>query len=175
MCIRDRNITISSSVNGATQYIRLSGNPAQTVQTQSPIAAVYDGANSISTGTVRFTNANNISFSINGQTISGSVAAPIPIGTAVKAVASIGSTGTITRYAPEDHQHAGVAAFAVTNAGNTLGNTRSQVGTLYLAASGAITASQSTAAAGNDTVWLSVAAQSVQSAIKGFGASNTGN
>lgn len=37
--------------------------------------AIYDGANSISTGTIRFTNANGVSFSINGQTISASVAA----------------------------------------------------------------------------------------------------
>lgn len=37
--------------------------------------AIYDGANSITTGTIRFTNANGVSFSINGQTISGSVAA----------------------------------------------------------------------------------------------------
>lgn len=38
------------------------------------LAAVYDGANSISSGTIRFTNANGVSFTINGQTISGSVA-----------------------------------------------------------------------------------------------------
>ncbi len=49
--------------------------PTQTVQTQSLIAGLYDGVNSISTGTVRFTNANGVSFSIDGQTISGSVAA----------------------------------------------------------------------------------------------------
>lgn len=48
--------------------------PVQTAQTQSNIQAVYDGANSISTGTIRFTNANGVSFSINGQTISASVA-----------------------------------------------------------------------------------------------------
>lgn len=107
-------------------------------------------------------NGTNATGTIASGAISVSVAAPIPIGTNVKAVASIGSTGTITRYAPEDHQHRGVAAFAVTNTGNTLGDTRSQVGTLFIAASGAITASQSTAAAGNDTVWLSVAAQTVQ-------------
>jgi hypothetical protein len=268
------NVTIGSSVNGATQYIRLSGNPAQTVQTQNLIAASLSGNTAgvlalVSSGTMIFAGGNNITLSQNGQsvTISGanaggaqtgisgivvsdttytsgtvsfsnagnitisssvngatqyirlSVAADAPIGTNVKAVASVGSTGTITRYAPEDHQHAGVAAFAVTNTGNTLGNTRSQVGTLFLAASGGITASQSTAAAGNDTVWLSVAApvaQTVQtqsliaavydgansistgtvrftnangvsfsvngqtvsgsiSAIKAFGASNTGN
>lgn len=67
-------VTIGSSVNGATQYIRLSV-ANQTVQTQSLIAALYDGANSISTGTVRLTNANGVSFSINGQTLSASVAA----------------------------------------------------------------------------------------------------
>lgn len=119
-------------------------------------------------------NGTNASGTLASNSWSVSVAAPIPIATAVKAVASIGSTGTITRYAPEDHQHAGVAAFAITNTGNTLGNTRSQVGTLFLAASGAITASQSTAAAGNDTLWLSVAAQS---AVAGhaLGVSNTGN
>jgi len=49
--------------------------PTQTAQTQSLIQAVYDGVNSISTGTIRFTNANGVSFSVNGQTISGSVAA----------------------------------------------------------------------------------------------------
>ena len=56
--------------NGSIQL-----SATQTVQTQSLIAGIYDGANSISTGTVRFTNANGVSFSINGQTLSGSVAA----------------------------------------------------------------------------------------------------
>ncbi len=57
--------------NGSIQF----SVPVQTAQTQSNIQAVYDGANSISTGTLRFTNANGVSFTINGQTISGSVAA----------------------------------------------------------------------------------------------------
>jgi hypothetical protein len=63
---------VSISVNGSTISI---GAPNQTAQTQSNIQAVYDGANSISTGTIIFTNANGVSFSVNGQTISGSVAA----------------------------------------------------------------------------------------------------
>ena len=37
------------------------------------IQAVYDGANSISSGTIRVTNANGVTLSINGQTLSGSV------------------------------------------------------------------------------------------------------
>lgn len=45
------------------------------VHTSSPrIQAIYDGANSISTGTIRYTNANGVTFSINGQILSGSVA-----------------------------------------------------------------------------------------------------
>lgn len=217
------NITINSSVNGATQYIKLSGNAAQTNQSAIKGFGVSNtgataGNTGISTGidwviagsnlltlsqstaaggpntvwlqhpawlttamasnrgtdfvqaTAGF-NGTNASGTIASNAISVSVAAPIPIGTAVKAVASVGSTGTITRYAPEDHQHAGVAAFAVTNTGNTLGNTRSQVGTLFIAASGGITASQSTAAAGNDTIWFSVAtpiAQTAQTGISGI-------
>ena len=35
---------------------------------------LYDGANSITSGTARFTNANGVSFTFNGQTISASVA-----------------------------------------------------------------------------------------------------
>jgi len=46
---------------------------AQSAQTQSNIAGIYDGANSISTGTVQFSNANGVSFGINGQTITASV------------------------------------------------------------------------------------------------------
>jgi hypothetical protein len=64
----------AASVGYSNGSIQLSV-PVQTAQTQSNIAGVYDGVNSISTGTIRFTNANGVSFSINGQTISGSVAA----------------------------------------------------------------------------------------------------
>ncbi len=46
--------------------------PTQTAQTQSNIQAVYDGANSISTGTIRFSNSNGVSFGINGQTLTAS-------------------------------------------------------------------------------------------------------
>jgi len=46
--------------------------PTQSVQTQSNIQALFDGVNSISTGTVRFSNSNGISFGINGQTITAS-------------------------------------------------------------------------------------------------------
>lgn len=165
------SLTVSQiTSNNGSHTLRLSVGNYLTTAMASNRASDFVQATAVFNGT-------NATGTIASNAISVSVAAPIPIGTNVKAVASIGSTGTITRYAPEDHQHVGVAAFAVTNTGNTAGNTRSHVGTFYLAASGGITASQSTGAAGNDTVWLSVAApvaQTNQSAIKAFGVSNTG-
>ena len=35
--------------------------------------AIYDGANSISSGTARFSNSNNVSFGFNGQTVTASI------------------------------------------------------------------------------------------------------
>lgn len=58
------------------------------------IQAVYDGANSISTGTIRFTNANGVSFSINGQTVSGSIATTYA-GTGVTTAGGAGLSATL--------------------------------------------------------------------------------
>src|SRR5260221_4306680 len=92
-------------------------------------------------------NSNNFSFGLSGSTVTASYTVP----------------------AGRGH------GLGVSNTRNTLGKTGTQsTGTVVFAASGAITASQSTGA-GISTIWYSVAAQSNQSAIKGFGASNTGN
>lgn len=64
---------VSFGTNGST--VTATVTFAQSVQTQSNIQGIYDGANSISTGTIRFSNANGVSFGINGQTLTGSVAA----------------------------------------------------------------------------------------------------
>src|SRR6185369_12957122 len=63
---------LSAGWSGSTLQLSV---PTQTAQTQSNIAGFYDGANSISTGTVRVSNANGVSFGINGQTLTASVAA----------------------------------------------------------------------------------------------------
>jgi hypothetical protein len=92
-------------------------------------------------------NSNNFSFGLSGSTVTASYTVP-----------------TVSGH-----------GLGVSNTGNTLGNTGTQsTGTIVFAGSGAITASQSTGV-GISTIWYSVAAQSNQSAIKGFGASNTGN
>jgi hypothetical protein len=55
--------------NGSVQI-----SASQSAQTQSNVQALFDGANSISTGTARFSNANGVSFGINGQTVTASIA-----------------------------------------------------------------------------------------------------
>ncbi len=85
------NIVLSQNGNAVT----ISGS-AQSAQTQSNIQAFYDGINSISTGTVRFLNSNGVSFGINGQTITASVAAGGGgNGVAISAGGGLFSTGTL--------------------------------------------------------------------------------
>ena len=60
---------VSISVNGST----ISIGASQSAQTQSLIQALYDGHNSITTGTISLASANGVTFSINGQTLSASV------------------------------------------------------------------------------------------------------
>jgi hypothetical protein len=153
------NITISSSVNGATQFIKLSGNAAQT--TQSAIKA-FGVSNTGST-------AGNTGISTG---IDWVVAASGNV-TASQSTAG-GGPNTVWISVPAQSAVPG-HALGVSNTGSTAGNTGTgSTGTIVFAASGNITASQSTGA-GISTIWYSVPAQTTQSAIEGFGVSNTGN
>jgi hypothetical protein len=91
--------------------------PVQTAQTQNNIQAIYDGANSISTGTIRFVNANGVTFSINGQTISGSVAAQTNQSIGLYAVSNTtGASSSTTADARSlSFQGAGVASVGYSN------------------------------------------------------------
>ena len=83
---------------------------------------------------------------------------------------------TITISGPTQSNQPAVNALGVSNTGTTLGNTGTSSGiTWVFAGSGNITASESTAGGGPNTIWYSVPAQTNQSAIKGLGVSNTGN
>ena len=68
------------------------------------------------------------------------------IGTSIEAVASASSVGTVTRYAPEDHRHAGLNTISII--GNTSGTTTAGAGSIILAGGPNITLSASTAAGG---------------------------
>lgn len=118
------------------------------------------GTTSNNLSAVTFANSNNISFGLNGSVVTATVT--WPIATQVYDVGSVGSTGTVTRYAPEDHRHAGIVRNGVSNVGNTLGNTGASHGQFIFAASGNATASMSTGAGGIHTIWYSVAPQTNQ-------------
>ena len=115
------------------------------------------GNTSGTTGTVGsrllIVGGNNITISqsINGQsatlTVSGGAGGGGPsIATSVNPVASASSVGTVTRYAPEDHRHAGVIQAQIS--GNTSNTSNAIVGSLVLAGGNNITLSWLKAATG---------------------------
>jgi hypothetical protein len=152
------NVAFLSNANGVT--FGAAGNVITASVAAGPSAGIgglaVNAATTYTSGTVVFSNANGVTFGTNGQTVTASVVGGGGvIATAVYEVASAGSTGTVTRYAPEDHRHAGVAAMGVSNTGNTAGNTASRQGTWVIAGTNGVTVSASSGAAGVHTVWLS--------------------
>jgi hypothetical protein len=114
-------VTIGSSVNGASQYIRLSVNTS------------YLASN---------VSSNYVHVSGSATTISGVTTANV-VGT------------NSTRWAMEDHQHAGVYGAGVSTGGNTAGNTAAErPGRWIFAGSNAITLSQETAANSAQTIHI---------------------
>lgn len=115
---------------------------------------VSAGTTSNNLSAIVFSDSNNVSFGLNGSTITG--------------------TATFA----QSNQSA-IKALGASNTGNTAGNTGLSTGIDWVfAGTNGITVSESTAAGGPNTLWLSgvtTAAQTNQSAIKAFGASNTGN
>lgn len=100
-------------------------------------------------------NGTNASGTIASNNISVSVATPVPIATTVNPVASANSTGTVTRYAPEDHRHAGIAAIGISTAGNSAGTSGSNVGSYWFQGGNSITLSQITSNNGSHTIIVS--------------------
>lgn len=104
-----------------------------------------------------FANSNGVSFGLDGSTVTATVSTYSTVGTAttVYPVASANSVGTITRWAAEDHRHAGIGAFGISSEGNTAGTTGSQQGTYWLQGGNNITISQITSNNGSHTAILS--------------------
>lgn len=146
------NITISSSVNGATQFIRLSGNAAQT-----NVAFSADASSTFQT--LSFQDSNGLSFSNNAGAIRVSYTRNVA-SNAIQSVGSATGSGTNTsRFAADDHVHAGVFSMGVSNdAGNISGDTRVDVGRFVLRGGNNITLSQITAANALNTIVVSAGA-----------------
>ena len=148
------NVTLSQAGNAVT----ISGptTAAQTVQTQNMHNVTLSGNTAgvlahISSGTWTLVGGDNITLSQNGNAVSIIGVAATggggpPIATTGQSVASANSVGTVTRYAAEDHRHAGLYQISV--GGNTAGQTSAGAGSLHLAGGPNITLSGATAAGG---------------------------
>jgi hypothetical protein len=191
------NLTASMATAAGATSLNLSV-ATQTVQTQSNIAGLYDGANSISTGTIRVTDANGVTFSVNGQTLSASVNQSISMfavsnttqsssGTAHKSalsfggagIASVGVTGgSVVISVPSGGGAGDGGVFAgVSTMGNTAGSTGTvSTGNFVLVGSNNISLSQSTGAAGSAaTITINGPASSSLSAVDPLSISTNGS
>ena len=174
------NVTLGSSVNGASQYVRVS------VGSQSnQSGAVYalgntTGQSSSSTYDARTLSIEGAGFVSVGWSngsfrISGTQTNPV-VSNAIQSVASATNSGTNTsRFAADDHVHAGVFSVGVSNdAGNTAGDTRVDVGRFVLRGGNNVNLSQITAANALNTIVISGAnAGGAQTGISGVGVSDT--
>ena len=117
------------------------------------------GTQSASTGTMIFSNSNNFTFGMSGSSrITVSYTAPV-VSNALQSVGSATGSGTNTsRFAADDHVHAGVFSMGVSTAGNTIGNTRVDVGQFVFQGGANVTLSQITAINALNTILISAAA-----------------
>lgn len=147
--------TITASVATSLTNIRLSAG------TTSNLASAFT-----------FADSNGLSFGLNAGTITGTYYRPV-VSNAIQSVGSATGSGTNTsRFAADDHVHAGVFSMGVSTGGNTAGDTRVDVGRFVFAGGNNITLSQATAAGGLNTITISAGAGG--GAFTG-GMSNIGN
>lgn len=189
-------VTFSNS-NGVSFGINASTVTAS-IATSLTNINVSGGTTSNNLSAITFSNANGVTFGLDGSTLTASVAAVGGAQTGISGIivsdatytsgtVSFSNAGNITiassvngatQYiklsgnAAQTNQSA-IKAFGITNTGNTLGNTGVSTGIDWvIAASGAITASESTAPGGPNTAWLSVATQTNQT-VGLYASSNT--
>jgi filamentous hemagglutinin len=172
------------------QFLTLSGNTAGS-STVSGTNIVFQGGNNLTLSAATAAGAATIVFSAgaggggaaigvsntgttlgNTGTVSSGTVVFAASGNVTASQSTAAGQSTIWFSVPNQSAVPG-HALGVSNTGTTLGNTgTNSSGTIVFAASGNITASQSTAA-GQSTIWFSVPSQSVQPGM-GLGVSNTG-
>lgn len=157
------NVKVVGSLGSTGTITRFAPEDHQHAGLQS-INVGGNTAGATTSGAGSFLLAGGPNITLSGATIAGGMTLSIsanatvsvpPIATAVKGVSSIGSTGTVTRFAPEDHQHAGVFSAGVSTGGNTIGNTGVIPGQFVFAAGNNITLSQITGVGNLVTISLS--------------------
>ncbi len=154
-----RTVSISGAGNVSVGYsgsnLVISGGTAA----PSPVN-FSAGTTSGNLGSVVFSDSNGVSWGLNGSTVTATVSTYSTVGTAttVAAVGSANSVGTITRWAAEDHIHAGIGGLGISTSGNTSGTTGSVQGTYWIQGGNNVTVSQITSNNGSHTLVLSGAA-----------------
>ncbi len=144
---------VSFTMNGSSQVVASASFPAET-----PFG-VSAGTQSVSTGTLVFSNSNNFTFGMSGSSrVTASYTAPV-VSNALQTVGSATGSGTNTsRFAADDHVHAGIGQFQIS--GNTSNTSNIVFGSLVLAGGNNVTLSQATAA-GAATVTISAGGAAV--------------
>lgn len=124
--------------------------------------------------TLSFSNANGVSFGTSaGSAITASHTVPV-VSNAIQSVGSATGSGTNTsRFAADDHVHAGVFSMGVSNVGNSAGDTRVDVGRFVLAGGANITLSQATAANALNTISIVAGAGGGETRLTAYAQSNT--
>lgn len=145
-------VTLSLSTGAAGSHTIVGSHNGLTSQSNQ----AWSGSNASSTfQTLSFNNANGVSWSNNAGAVEASYTRPV-VSNAIQSVGSATNSGTNTsRFAADDHVHAGVFSMGVTNAGNSVGDTRVDVGRFVLQGGNSITLSQITAANALNTIIFS--------------------
>lgn len=146
--IASNGISVSVAAPGAAaenNWVNLLGANTAGNTTASGSTLGFSGGNGV---TLSGTNGSQIVFSVSTYDTIGTATTGYP-------VASANSVGTVSRWAAEDHRHAGIGAMGISTAGNTAGTTGSVQGTYWLQGGNNITVSQITSNNGSHTLVLS--------------------
>jgi hypothetical protein len=149
-----------------------SGGSFRISATQSNQAFSADASSTFQT--LSFQNSNGFTFSNNAGAIRASYSVPV-VSNALQSVGSATNSGTnASRFAADDHVHAGVFSVGVSNLGNTAGDTRVDVGRFVFQGGDNITLSQITAANALNTIIVSGGAGGAgETRVSAYAVSNT--
>lgn len=170
------NITVSGT--GDSVYIHgESGGAGETQLTayaQSNTTQSSTGTMPLSSIMMAGAGIASVGVSNGSFVVSATQTSPV-MSNAIQSVGSATGSGTNTsRFAADDHVHAGVFSMGVSTGGNTAGDTRVDVGRFVLVGGNNITMSQQTAAGALNSVVVSAASQSNQSGGAYFVGNTTG-
>lgn len=165
------SISGSMTVNSVGVQLSMSVGAYLTSQSNQNVTAANGG---FAFQTLSFSNLNGVSFGTSaGSAITASYTAAV-VSNAIQSVGSATGSGTNTsRFAADDHVHAGVFSMGVSNLGNTDGNTRVDVGRFVFRGSDNVTISQVTAANALNTLIFLAGAGGGGTALTGYATSNT--